>query len=214
MIGLQNVVLSITRVLSGSVLRSTYSTLFLLTSLTSISSACPFCGPVETPLSYSIARSSDLAIGESLTEAIANRQGQRRQSFSLLSRIRLTSSGKQTLSIEPPVPPVEAAVETSLSGNALLFNIPAVGWTERTADEMLIRYVLQAPLYKQKIFKEKKTDSFPSLPLLAFAGHAALSLSYAFAVNNEVLNYYTVNRLWCTPRCSNYLLAWYIAVAF
>ena len=155
MIGLQNVVLSIMRVLSDSVLRSTYLTLFLLTSLTSISSACPFCGPVETPLSYSIARSSDLAIGESLTEAVANRQGQRRQSFSLLSRIRLTSSGKKTLSIEPPVPTVEAAVETSFSGTALLFNLPAVGWTARAADEMLLGYVLQAPLFKQKIFKKK-----------------------------------------------------------
>ena len=143
------------RVLSDSVLRSTSSTLFLLTSLTSISSACPFCGPVETPISYSIARSSDLAIGESLTEAVANRQGQRRQSFSLLSRILLTSSGKQTLSIEPPVPPVEAAVETSFSGTALLFNLPAVGWTARTADEMFLGYVLQTPLFKQAIFNKK-----------------------------------------------------------
>ena len=155
MIGLQNIMLSIMRVLSDSVLRSTSSTLLLLTSLTSISSACPFCGPVETPISYSIARSSDLAIGESLTEAVANRQGQRRQSFSLLSRILLTSSGKQTLSIEPPVPPVEAAVETSFSGTALLFNLPAVGWTARAADEMLLGYVLQTHLFKQKIFKKK-----------------------------------------------------------
>ena len=81
MIGLRKTMLSIVLVLSDTVFHSVCATLFLLSTLTSTSSACPFCGPVETPLSYGIARSSDLAIGESLTEAVANRQGQRRQPF-------------------------------------------------------------------------------------------------------------------------------------
>ena len=141
--------------LSDTVFRSVCSTLFLLSTLTSTSSACPFCGPVETPLSYGIARSSDVAIGESLTEAVANRQGQRRQSFSLLSRILPTSSGRKAISIEPAVPPVEAAVETTFSGTALLFNLPAVGWKAIAADEMFIGYTLQIPPLKKQIFKDK-----------------------------------------------------------
>ncbi len=155
MSGLKNVMLSMVWILSDTVLRSVSSTLFLLSTLTSISSACPFCGPVETPLSYSIARSSDVAIGESLSEAVANRQGQRRQFFSLLSRIVPTSSGKKIISVESAMPPVEAAVETTFSGTALLFNLPAVGWTAIAADEMFIGYTLQIPPLKQRIFKDK-----------------------------------------------------------
>ena len=43
----------------------------LLSSLASTSPACPFCGPVGTPL-HSIERSSDIAIGDSVTDAVAN----------------------------------------------------------------------------------------------------------------------------------------------
>jgi hypothetical protein len=149
MIGLKNIMLSIVLLLSDTVFHSICSTLFLLSTLTSTTSACPFCGPVETPLSYGVARSSDLAIGESLTEAVANRQGQRRQPFSLLSRILPSSLGRKVISIEPAVPPVEAAVETTFSGTALLLNLPAVGWTARAADEMFIGYTLQIPPLKQ-----------------------------------------------------------------
>jgi len=127
----------------------------LFSSLASIGSACPFCGPVETPLSYRIARSSDLAIGESLSEAIANKQGQRRQSFSLLSTIVPTSSGRKVISIEPTAQLVEAAVETTFSGTALLFNLPVVGWTALAADEMLLGYVLQTPPFEQHESKNK-----------------------------------------------------------
>ena len=155
MIGLKNIMLSIVLLLSDTVFHSICSTLFLLSTLTSTTSACPFCGPVETPLSYGVARSSDLAIGESLTEAVANRQGQRRQPFSLLSRILPSSLGRKVISIEPAVPPVEAAVETTFSGTALLLNLPAVGWTARAADEMFIGYTLQIPPLKQQIFKDK-----------------------------------------------------------
>ena len=155
MIGLKDVVLSIRCILPESALRSACLTIFLFSSLTSICSACPFCGPVETPLSCRIAQSNDLAIGESLTEAIANNQGQRRQAFSLLSRIVPTSSGRKTISVEPTTQPVEADVQTSFSGTALLFNLPAVGWTALAADEMLLGYILQAPPFEQHDLKNK-----------------------------------------------------------
>ncbi len=151
----RNIMLSIVLVLSDTVSYRVCSTLFLLSTLTSTSSACPFCGPVETPLSYGIARSNDLAIGESLTEAVANKQGQRRQLFSLLSRILPSSLERKVISIEPAEPPVEAAVETTFSGTALLLNLPAVGWTARAADEMFIGYTLEIPPLKQQIFQEK-----------------------------------------------------------
>lgn len=155
MISLKNIMLSIVSVLSNTVFHSVCFTLFLLSTLTSTSLACPFCGPVETPLSYGIARSSDLAIGESLTEAVANKQGQRLQPFSLLSRILPSSLERKVISIEPAEPPVEAAVETTFSGTALLLNLPAIGWTARAADEMFIGYTLQIPPLKQKIFQDK-----------------------------------------------------------
>ena len=40
--------------------------------------ACPFCGPVETPISYTILQSSEAAVGESITRPQADTQGQRR----------------------------------------------------------------------------------------------------------------------------------------
>ena len=138
-----------------ALLRSACSILYLVLSLASTSLACPFCGPVETPLSYSIKRSTDIAIGDSVTDAVANRQGQRHQSFSLLSRIIPTPSGRKVVAIEPAIPLVQAAVETTFSGTALLFDLPVTGWTAHAADEMFLGYALKIPPLTQKNFKDK-----------------------------------------------------------
>ena len=131
------------------------STLCLLLSLASTSPACPFCGPVETPLSYSMERSSDIAIGDSVTDAVANVQGQQHQSFSLLSRIIPTPSGRKVVAIESAIPLVKATVETTFSGTALLFDLPVTGWTAHAADEMFLGYALQIPPLTQKILTIK-----------------------------------------------------------
>ena len=134
--------------------------------------ACPFCGPVETPISYTIMRSSEAAVGESITRPQADIQGQRRQSFSLLSKIILTSTGRALMPLDSSVD-IEATVETSFSGTALLFNLPATGWTAIQADEMLISYVLQAPPAKQNFLKRSKSFSMVcamarNTPILSF----------------------------------------------
>ncbi|MDA7991397.1 MAG: hypothetical protein MPJ25_00005, partial [Pirellulales bacterium] len=100
MIGQKYLQLSIMWMHLDTVSRRACLTLCLLSSLASTSPACPFCGPVETPLSYSIERSSDIAIGDSVTDAVANVQGQQHQSFSLLSRIIPTPSGRKVVAIE------------------------------------------------------------------------------------------------------------------
>ena len=60
MSGLKNVMLSMVWILSDTVLRSVSSTLFLLSTLTSISSACPFyLEPRRTGLSQSVENSEE-----------------------------------------------------------------------------------------------------------------------------------------------------------
>lgn len=155
MIGQKYLQLSIMWMHLDTVSRRACSTLCLLLSLASTSPACPFCGPVETPLSYSIERSSDIAIGDSVTDAVANIQGQQHQSFSLLSRIIPTPSGRKVVAIESAIPLVKATVETTFSGTALLFDLPVTGWTAHAADEMFLGYALQIPPLTQKIFNDK-----------------------------------------------------------
>jgi len=145
MISLKNI---ISRMMWASLQISLYIACCFIFFLSSKIFACPFCGPVETPISYTILRSSEAAVGESITRPQADTQGQRRQSFSLLSKIILTSTGRSLMPLDSSVD-IEAAVETSFSGTALLFNLPATGWTAIQADEMLIGYVLQAPPAKQ-----------------------------------------------------------------
>ncbi len=134
-------------------LRITSCYLFFLFFISSTIFACPFCGPVKTPISHSIMRSSEAAVGESMTQAQADVQGQRHQSFSLLSKIILTSTGRTLIPLNSSVN-IKASVETLFSGTALLFNLPAAGWSAIPADEMLIGYVLQAPPIKRNFVND------------------------------------------------------------
>ena len=140
-------------VLPHIVLWITSCCIFFLFFISSTIFACPFCGPVKTPISHSIMRSSEAAVGESMMQAQADVQGQRHQSFLLLSKIIPTSTGRTLMPLDSSVD-VKASVETSFSGTALLFDLPAAGWAAIPADEMLIGYVLQAPPVKRNFLSD------------------------------------------------------------
>ncbi len=176
-------------VLSQISLRITSCCIFFLLFISSTILACPFCGPVETPISYSIMRSNEAAVGESMTLAQADVQGERHQSFSLLSKIVLTSTGRTLMPLDSSVD-VKASVETLFSGTALLFNLPAAGWAAIPADEMLIGYVLQAPPVKRNFLSDtNRLEWFArwlehSNPIISNDAYA----EYALAPFQEVQN--------------------------
>ena len=165
--------------------------IFFLFFLCSTIFACPFCGPVETPISHHIMRSNEAAVGESMTQAQANVQGQRRQSFSLLSEIILMPTGRTLMTLDSSID-VKAAVEDSFSGTALLFNLPVAGWTAIPADEMLIGYVVQAPPVESNFLsKTNRLEWFArwlehSNPIISNDAYAEFALAPFQEVQNSV----------------------------
>ena len=127
-----------------SVRRSLLTTLILVGgNLGATGTACPFCGPVAEPLATRRARSTTVAIAETLGPATVAADGSRRQQLQLLSMFPTIGNR-----LEPAAPgrlPVLAMVTADFSGTALLFETEAGNWQAFAADELLIGYCLNAP---------------------------------------------------------------------
>ena len=129
--------------------RSLLTTLLLVGGdLGATGTACPFCGPVAEPLAARRARSTTVAIAETLGPATVAADGSRRQQLQLLSVFPTTGNR-----LEPAAPgrlPVLARVTADFSGTALLFEAEAGNWQARAADELLIGYCLNAPPLQER----------------------------------------------------------------
>lgn len=124
------------------------SSVFLLSAVACFNAAavaCPFCGPVAEPLASRRARSTTVAVAETLGPAVAAVDGRRQQPLRILSTVTASAAGSQLIPADPSQPPVQAAVTDDFTGTALLFQSRAGDWQALAADELLIGYCLSAP---------------------------------------------------------------------
>lgn len=129
--------------------RSLLTTLLLVGGdLGATGTACPFCGPVAEPLAARRARSTTVAIAETLGPATVAADGSRRQQLQLLSVF--PTIGNQLEPVAPGRLPVLAMVTANFSGTALLFETGAGNWQALAADELLIGYCLNAPPLQER----------------------------------------------------------------
>ncbi|MGA1618207.1 MAG: hypothetical protein ACO37F_06795 [Pirellulales bacterium] len=112
-------------------------------ALGATATACPFCGPVPEPLATRRARSTTVAIAETVGPATVAADGSRRQRLQLLSVF--PTIGNRVEPAEPDRLPVLATVTAEFNGTALLFEAEAGNWQALAADELLIGYCLTAP---------------------------------------------------------------------
>lgn len=113
-------------------------------------SACPFCGPVAEPLASRRARSTTVAVAETLGPAVTAVDGRRRQPLTIISTVTAPAAGSQLIPADPNQPPVQAAVTDDFTGTALLFQSQAGDWQALAADELLIGYCLAAPPLREQ----------------------------------------------------------------
>ena len=113
-------------------------------ALGATATACPFCGPVPEPLATRRARSTTVAIAETVGPATVAADGSRRQRLQMLSVF--PTIGNRVEPAEPDRLPVLATVTAEFNGTALLFEAEAGNWQALAADELLIGYCLTAPV--------------------------------------------------------------------
>ncbi|GEM_PF-5967589 len=108
--------------------------------------ACPFCGPVGRSLAERRDAAARLVVADAVRKAGRADEGLLPQDFAAIVTLR----GGEL----PPGSVVEARVEASVPGTALLFGMdegPVTRWEAIAADESLIDHVARAPAVEEPV---------------------------------------------------------------
>lgn len=108
--------------------------------------ACPFCGPVGRSLAERRDAAARLVVADAVRKAGRADEGLLLQDFAAIVTLR----GGEL----PPGSVVEARVEASVPGTALLFGMdegPVTRWEAIAADESLIDHVARAPAVEEPV---------------------------------------------------------------